>query len=273
MHPGYQLRSNSIWCIFHGLPRRLKMVNRNISDSDLEQILLPNSRATIPSKPLQAEILKAFWPFCPQESTSSDKLLKPSYFAFFQAECETWRLSGIPVALYTYRDLLALVKHLRINRTERRDSRAMLQFFDRIFTYPTAVGQLPARPIQLDKASMMSALDLAVSLWLMLGTGSDKTRLYPGKSSIVWADFESLEDFIGKCFATEAPENRMKIERAFSSVPSSLTAHNLKFIGGFDIIWTDCLADHLILNDDLGTISLYHHASVLLNASQGSPNE
>ena len=249
----------------------LEMVNRRIANSGLEQILLPNSRATIPSKSVQAEILEAFWPSCPQELTSSSKLLlQPSYFAFFRAECETWRLSGIPVALHTYQDLLALVKHLRANRTERRDSRAMLEFFDGIFIYPTAAGQLPTHPIQYDKVSMMSALDLAVSLWLMLGTGSDKTRLYPGRSSLVWADSESLDGFIQKCFATEAPENCMQIE---SSVPSSLNAHSLKFIGGFDIIWTDCLADHLILNDDLDTIRLYHHASVLLTASQGSLNE
>ena len=254
-------------------PVALEIVNRRISDNDLEQILLPNSRANIPSKPLQAKIIEAFWPSRPQELTSPNRLLQPSYFAFFQAECETWRLSGIPVALHTYRDLLALVKHLRTNRIERRDSRAMLQFFDRFLSYPTAAGQLPARPIQHDKATVMSALDLAVNLWLMLGTGSDKTRLYPGRSSLLWADSESLDDLIQKCFATEAPENRMKIERAFSSVPSSLHAHNLKFIGGFDVIWTDCLADHLILNDDLDTISLYHHASVLLMASQGSLNE
>ena len=254
-------------------PAALEVMNRKISESDLEQILLPNRRASIPSKTLQVEILEAFWPFCTQGSTSSKRLLQPSYFAFFQSECETWRLSGIPVALHTYRDLLALVKHLRTNRTERRDSKAMLEFFDRFLAYPAAAGQLPARPIQHDKASMMSALDLAVSLWLMPGLGSDRIRLYPGRLSLLWADFESLDDFIQKCFATEAPENSMKIERAFSDVPSSLNAHNLKFIGGFDIIWTDCLADHLMLNDDLGTISLYHHASVLLTASQSSLNE
>ena len=249
------------------------MVNRKVLKSDLEQILLPNSRATIPSKSLQAEINEAFWPLCPQELTSSNRLLQPSYFAFFQSECETWRLSGIPVALHTYQDLLALVKHLRTNRTARRDSRAILEFFDRVSTHPAAACQLPAQPIRHDKASMMNALDLAINLWLMLGTGSDKTRLYPGRSSLPWADSESLNDFVQKCFATEDPENCLKIERAFTSVPSSMTAHNLKYIGGFDIIWTDCLADHLILNDDLGTISLYHHAGVLSTASQGSLNE
>ena len=244
-----------------------EMVNRRISNSGLEQILLPNSRPTIPSKSVQAEILEAFWPSCPQELTSFSKLLQPSYFAFFRAECETWRLSGVPVALHTYRDLLALVKHLRANRTEPRDSRAMLEFFDRISIYPTAAGQLPTHPIQHHKVSMMSALDLAVSLWLMIGTGSDKTRLYPGRSSLVWADSESLDGFIQKCFPTEAPGNHPSIERAISCTPSSLNAHSLETIGRFEIKWTDCLADHLIFNDDLGTISLYHHASVLLVAS------
>ena len=255
-------------------PVALQMANRTISDSDLDKILLPNSRATTPNDFLQAKILEAFWPSCSQEFASSKRQLQPSYFAFFQSECETWRLSGISVALHTYRDLLALVKHLRMKRTERRDSRAILEFFDgNILMSPTSADSLPVQGLQCDKASMMNALDLAVSLWLMLGIGSDKTRLYPGRSSLVWAESESLDGFIQKYFAVEAPENRIKIERAFSSVPSSLNAHNLKFIGGFDIMWTDCLADHLILNDDLGTISLYHHASVLLTAGQSSLNE
>ena len=45
--------------------------------------------------------------------------------------------------------------------------------------------------------------------------------------------------------------------------PQSLTLYNLERIGGFEIVWTDHLADHLFLDEDLGTIKVYHHAYVL----------
>ena len=90
----------------------------------------------------------------------------------------------------------------------------------------------------------------------MLSPASPGFASFPGRSILSWNDNESLDDFIAKslprCPTTDT-----------SQWPLSFNLNSLNRIGGFEIIWTSHLADHLLMNEDLGTISVYHHAHIL----------
>ena len=226
--------------------------------SELNQILLPHDEIPQPSKQLQTEISHTFWPSTHGGTSQPDEISQPAYFQYFRSELEAWRLSGSPVALETYRDLLELVKLLRVNRHERRDSPSILGFFQQSSSNALTAHAANTHPTQHESVSMRNAIDLAIRLWLMLNVVSEKTALFPARSSLVWTDAQSLNMFIEKYFTS----GNATIGRT-SDLAISFNAHDLKYIGGFDIVWTDHLADHLYLNEDLGTVSLFHHASVL----------
>ncbi len=110
-----------------------------------------------------------------------------------------------------------------------------------------------------DPVSARNSIFLAVRLWLMLNVTSPGIHAFtPGRSSLEWTDDQSLDNFISACF----PLSECTSARP-SQWPYSLNAYNLERVGGFVIVWTDNLADHLYLNEDLGHIHVYHHAQVL----------
>ena len=116
---------------------------------------------------------------------------------------------------------------------------------------------LSARFSECERDSVKNAIDLAICLWLMLNTTTPGLRNFPGRSYLVWQETESLDDFIERSLPGTQPIS------VSSRWPQSLTLFNLERIGGFEIVWTDHLADHLFLDEDLGTIKVYHHAYVL----------
>ena len=221
--------------------------------SILDEVLIPEDEIPTLSTPLQKEIIGSFWP----QNSGNSCQRQEAYFSYFRSELEAWRLSGSCIAIQTYRELLSLVKHLKSTSNKRRDSYAVLRFFQR-------PRQRDARVQSIGRSSgIENAVDLAVRLWLMLHVGYDSPALFPGRSRLVWEKAETLNEFVQKCFPRRVNGAGPKIEKAVTTVPTGLNVYNLEHIGGFEIVWTDHLADHLCFNDDLGTISLFHHTSVL----------
>src|SRR5215471_5507117 len=100
------------------------------SECDLDQHLLPEGPITMIPSSLQAEIINGFWgtsSILPQSSNLVEQY--STYFQYFASECRAWKLSGAPIGIQTYRDLLDLVQHLKDNKTEKRDSPQILAFF------------------------------------------------------------------------------------------------------------------------------------------------
>lgn len=237
--------------------------------NELDRILLPKDFISSESmtKELRSEILARLW----RQSSSQQIDGFSAYFRHFAAECEAWRLSGCAVAIQTYRDFLELVQHLKTYRHEARASPIMLDFFPPAppagvqaadLGLPLSSDQillpLKRRHAHCDQDSVKKSIDLAICLWLMLSTCSPGTISFPGRCTLVWKDTESLNDFLNKTF----PKTTFKTP---SQWPQSLNLYNLDRSGYFQIIWTNHLADHLYLNEDLRTISVYHHASILHN--------
>ena len=215
---------------------------------------------------LQDHITAALWP------TQQNQHHHPAvYFQYFSEQCDAWRLSDSAVAIQTYQDFLDLVEHLKRTRSEKRSSPAVLDFFPPLQAAdyektptPSIVEdiitdqlQLPLRDrfSQCDPVAATNSIFLTVRLWLMLNVGS--SALFPGKSSPEWSEEQSLDSFIDSCFPTSEWGPRL------SQWPFSLNVYNLERVGGFVLVWTDHLADHLYLNEDLGTIHIYHHVQAL----------
>jgi len=241
-------------------------------DSDLDQLLLPQGPVTVLPSSLQIKIIDGFWRTNSAPLQSSDLLFEQysAYFQSFASECRAWKLSGVSIAIQSYRDLLDLVQHLKANKMEKRDSPEILAFFPPVVGERAAIGYLAQPPTtdemrlplatrhrQSDKESIRNSIDFAARVWLMLNVGAPQPIFHPGRSNLSWDDSESLQSFVEASFPPSQPH------KDGLQWMKSMNAVNLHQIGGFEIIWTDNLADHLLLNEDLETISIYHHISIL----------
>lgn len=247
-------------------------------EPDLHKLLLSEDPDDALDKRLEDHITMSLWSTQQHHNSAA-------YFLYFREECEAWRLSGSAVAIQTYQDFLDLVEHLKRTRNEKRSAAAVLDFFPPLraaddektptpsLTEECTSGQLHwslrHRSPRCDLVSATNSIFLTVRLWLMLNVGSSANlTLFPGRSSPEWMEDQSLDNFIDSCFPVSEWGPRL------SQWPFSLNAYNLERVGGFELVWTDHLADHLYLNEDLGTISIYHHVHVLRGLLQAkSPNQ
>ena len=228
---------------------------------DLHKLLLSDDPHDILDKRLQEQLVSSLWP-------SQDRIDSCFYFQFFRLECETWMHSGTQCAIETYQDFLDLTIHLKRNRTVPRNSPVILDFFPTLTEKRPSSGQsserdrlhlpLKDRSSSCDPNAARVSIFLAVRLWLMLNVGSSATNTFvPGRSNPEWPEHQSLDDFINSCFPVS------ELGPKISQWPSSVNAYSLERIGGFKVIWTDHIADHLYLNEDMDTITIYHHVQVL----------
>jgi hypothetical protein len=103
----------------------------------------------------------------------------------------------------------------------------------------------------------------------MINVGSPNAVISTGSSYVQWQQTASLDDVITASFPLDQPSWKAKRSRW----SKDLHAYSLERIGGFEIVWTSNLADHLIFDEDLERISLYHHARVLQGHQSALPNE
>ena len=242
----------------------MSFVSLSNLEPDLQKLLLAENSDDALDTRLQDHITARLW-------SNQHPHNSAAYSQYFKKECEAWRLSDCAVAIQTYQDLLDLVEHLKQTRNESRSAPAVLDFFPPLLAVddektptPSLVEDSTSEQLQLslrhrfahcDPASATNSIFLAVRLWLMLNVGS--SVLFPGRSSPEWSEDQSLNNFIDSCFPASEWGPRL------TQWPFSLNAYNLERVGGFDLVWTDHLADHLYLNEDLGTISVYHHVQAL----------
>jgi hypothetical protein len=226
------------------------------------------------SESLRIKLVNGLWrsqhPISSSAPSNHIKQYTP-YFDFFRAQCKAWELSGAPIAIQTFQDLLDLAQHLLTTRAFIRSSPEVNAFFppgasDVSNSMPTPQQLLlpvAQRFPQCNELSILNSIDFTVCLWLMLNVGS---RAFPGRSNITWSSTQTLDSFISSQFPRSAPGLEKELQW-----PRSFNAKELQKIGGFDIIWTEHLADHLALDEDLATISIYHHASVLVGYATALP--
>ncbi len=112
-----------------------------------------------------------------------------------------------------------------------------------------------------------NAIDLTIRLWLMINVGVLHPERAGQRLKIFWAEDKSLEQILATQFNNH-PSNPQEKSRW----PFMLNACNLERLGGFDIVWTDDLSDHLLLDEDDKSIRIFHHATVLKVQSKTGTN-
>ena len=237
----------------------------------LNQLLPPKGGPDI-SVALQAKVIRGLWndqistPFQPENYTA--------YFGYFKSECENWQASG-PLEIVTYGDLLDLVQHLQVNRAETLTSSKLLSFFPIVVAQQTLRNgicdvskSVALRHTDCNKESVHNSLCLAVRLWLMVNVGSPANSVSQngGRLNAEWASDESLDEVISRTF----PKDRSQTNPKRLRWPKSLNAWSLERVGGFEIIWTSNLADHLCFDEDSERISLSHHGRFLQDSRDSS---
>jgi hypothetical protein len=101
------------------------------------------------------------------------------------------------------------------------------------------------------------SIDLTVRVFLMIDIGELKYGFH-GRNQLIW-DEGSLESWVHRHF-----NNPQTLQNEHVKLGRIFTARNLMRIGGFEIEWTNNLADHLrILNDDEKKIALFSNFSFL----------
>jgi hypothetical protein len=80
---------------------------------------------------------------------------------------------------------------------------------------------------------------------------------FSGRTQLIWSQ-GPLRGFIGSYFNTPVTfKQDIKLEKIFN-------ARGLCRIAGINIIWTNNLADHLLITDDEDKkVAIFHHASFL----------
>ncbi|KAL8724090.1 MAG: hypothetical protein Q9166_008141 [cf. Caloplaca sp. 2 TL-2023] len=148
----------------------------------------------------------------------------------------------------TYGDLSWVVKMLRKNEISREKmDEIVLQRLDRINRFHAT--------------SLL--VDLAASVWSQIIVGR-----FSGDIS-----YDDPITWVGPMFLHPGLKNRQPnlINNLFPppsymdnvKLPQSFTAANLEKIGGMQVLWTNSLTNHLLLQDDDTKVMLFHHVSAL----------
>ncbi|KAL2356585.1 hypothetical protein BJ546DRAFT_838594 [Cryomyces antarcticus] len=196
------------------------------------------------SDPAKEAIIASLWkthPIRPITIATFD-----SYFNYYQVQCHASHEAKHAAA--THRDILDIVDHISRHSDQ---SKEMLQASLQI-AHPR-LGTLP------DKLG--NSIELAVRLWLMIEirTSAPGPEEYLSlQPAIPWPERYSVAELVRHHFTTSPPAY-VTGKMRFSKL---LNARNLTKIGGFQLLWTDNLLDHLAIKEEKG-ICVYFHAAVM----------
>jgi len=110
----------------------------------------------------------------------------------------------------------------------------------------------------IDTEMIRVAIFTAARLWLTLYIGESQFSLSPGQLPIMW-DSDTLRKcvrsyFKPHCILTDA----VSLEKNFNAV-------KLDAVGNIQVVWTNNLADHLLMINDDTKVAVFHHATFLRN--------
>ena len=196
----------------------------------------PLNVAPIDSRTRRA-IIERFWSpaYLPVYHQSPD--WNP-FFAYYEGQCRAALTEGGRyVMARTHRDILSL-----IHSFEEHTSREVIKENLR------GKLQTPGRPNEEEIVD--GAIDLAARLYLMVNVAAEARNTF-GQTRLQWT-----AGSLKQCVQTHFEEPQILSDVGLRLAPI-FTAANLDYIGGFLIVSTDNLADHLRLMDRDGTIAVF----------------
>lgn len=238
-------------------------------DQELNQPLLRYAKNGAIKESLQNKIACRLWD-SPHGISEKHKAGLTTYFAHFQKEINLWSAPKQDIAIDTYNDFLDLVRHLTTHKDKVRGSPEILEFFPEIKTRGLSSSKVSAGDSSIPLATRYrsttqeevdNAIKLTIGLWLMIYLGPSNPHIFLGigRWHIEWPHDMSLKQAIAMNFDKASQPAVLK----GTQFPKDLNVHNLERIGGFQIMWTSSLKNHLAFNDETMTIVLYHFSSIL----------
>jgi hypothetical protein len=167
------------------------------------------------------------------------------YFAYYTEQSNTaFHDNGRHLSVKTHEDIIEIAREIN-SGSRREDIRLWLS------------SKIPEPKPNNEAELIDTSIDLAVRLLVMIDVGDLKFG-FSGQNQLVWPK-GSLEDWIHEYF--EAPQvldnEHVKLESVFN-------ARNLGRMAGFEIQWTNNLADHLrIMDEDDSKVAIFHNATFL----------
>lgn len=209
--------------------------------------LLDRSILTLPIAlpgAVRQEIITRLWTSPQRLDIEAEPHVYQAYFEYYENACATFLEDEH--AARTHWDIVRIVSYLNSNGSEEK-SKIRTQL---CHAYPH---------LSNDSRRMDNSIELAARLWLMINIRSSTSIV--SRSSLIWPESSSLAEVIRARFGTIPPfrpTSKLTFSRLFNVC-------NLERIGGFRILWTDNLLDHLALDDDgmNKAVYVYYHVTVL----------
>jgi hypothetical protein len=192
----------------------------------------------------KSKILQSLWSLDVESVDPQKSKNYTPYFAYYTKQCNTaFHDNGRHLTARTHKDILDIAEQIKSGKSR-----------DEIRNWLKSTLPAPGCPT----AEMIDgSIDLTARLLLMMDIGDLKFG-FCSQAQLLWIA-GSLEDWLHEY--SEEPQtlfhDHVKLEMIFN-------ARNLVRIAGFDIQWTDNLADHLrIMSEDDKKVAIFHQASFL----------
>lgn len=214
-----------------------------------------DSRLSLEGK---CQIINTFWE-CNFSAADITEAQISCYFNFYFQQCQhAYALSSDSALLTSHEDIVTTVQHLKRPTLSRETiSQRVKQHFS---------GRLRNMDPHKQDQLLLTAIDLCLSLWLMIRIGHFRQQISL-ESTVIWQNRSTMEDFLEEQFPRWRPPSG---PQSFFQKPLTLekvfNARNLDRIAGMDIYWTDSLVDHLLLKerkDGNSTLFIFHNVSFL----------
>ncbi|RSM05631.1 hypothetical protein CEP52_006176 [Fusarium oligoseptatum] len=160
---------------------------------------------------------------------------------------------GIPPALSSHRELFAIIQVLKENPDTKRSELTSAHFTNR-------GGQTPT-PDDQDRAFNL-ALRVIATVTCCLDNRSVDT-LEAGLQPIPWRDDMTWTQFLSTAFPVIDLDPSDSRDATSSRINELVTARRLMKVARLRFVPTDELRNHLKLNQQDGTVELYHHTAFL----------
>jgi hypothetical protein len=194
--------------------------------SDRLQLKIWGQRQPNDSNSLAEALTNSIWGKSP---TTASKQAH-SFLRYWDSHCSL--IDGEDAIVKTHQDILDIIAFVRDNRLLTLDTLRQ----ELIKVQPKWLGKT-------DDAAER-AIEIAVRLWLFVEIDD-------------WDDSMTLAEFIEESFRRSSSTTEGVV------LPDSFNARNIEKIGGFHILWTDCLAEHLHLDAVDKQLSIFHQSSFL----------
>lgn len=170
-----------------------------------------------------------------------------AYFRYYEAQCGSLTRGKVSLRNQNQEYLLRIIGYLQNSDTE----------------YQSIVDYLLVDYPHLDHSLIRASICTAARLWSMLHIGQEEQAVTPGQKPIEWKD-GTLKKCVQQCFELDSNvSDPVKLPKTFNVMA-------LVEIGNIQIVWTNNLADHLLMRNDDTKVTIFHHAEFLRRHKQGN---